>query len=443
MARDRVLPRQSSNQAMFPAAMSCRRKIGLGFLVYLAYALWTIPGFGAPADLERRLKEERQELKELRGQIQDYKKRLEHTKRRERTVVQDLEASDRLLQQKGRELQTHERALKTQADKHADLVKDLQSLTQQLQAREALLHKRLRALYKQGRVAYLPFLLSASDVSDFFRRVHFIMKLAEYDADLVQQHRADIEARERTRRAVQAREEQLVKARTRVEATKAEIEKERLKKNQLLSKIRGEQESYESAMQELEQASTRLIALITKLERQRKEALARQAREQRQRQARPQRPAEPQAPSGEPTVDAQSRFGRLRGRLAWPLSGTLVSTYGKIKHPLFNTYTFNKGIGIGAPAGSDFRVIEGGEVLYADWFKGYGNLLIVDHGDSYYSLYAHASELLVRVGDRVKRQQVVGRTGEGGALNGPALYFEIRHHGKPENPLEWLANYRP
>jgi septal ring factor EnvC (AmiA/AmiB activator) len=110
----------------------------------------------------------------------------------------------------------------------------------------------------------------------------------------------------------------------------------------------------------------------------------------------------------------------------------LVSSYGKVKHPSFNTYTFNKGIGIGASPGSEFRAVETGQVLYAAWFKGYGNLLIVDHGDGYYSLYAHASELFVQVGDRVKRQQIVGRTGEGGSLNGPALYFEIRHQGKPE-----------
>ena len=129
-------------------------------------------------------KEERQELKELKGQIKDYKDRLERTKRRERTVVQDLEESDRLLQQKRRELQIHERNLKLQADKHADLVKDMEELTQQLQAREGLLHTRLRALYKQGRVAYLPFLLSASDITDFFKRVRFTVKLVEYDADL-------------------------------------------------------------------------------------------------------------------------------------------------------------------------------------------------------------------------------------------------------------------
>jgi septal ring factor EnvC (AmiA/AmiB activator) len=142
-------------------------------------------------------------------------------------------------------------------------------------------------------------------------------------------------------------------------------------------------------------------------------------------------------------LDSDSKFAKLRGQLPWPIAGKLISTYGKIKHPTFNTYTFNKGIGIGAAPGSDFRVIETGQVLYADRLKGYGTLLIVDHGDSYYSLYAQASQLAVRVGERVTRSQVVGKTGEGGALNGPALYFEIRHQGKPENPLEWLANNRP
>ena len=199
-------------------------------------------------------------------------------------------------------------------------------------------------------------------------------------------------------------------------------------------------------MQELEESSKRLMALITKLERERKRALAQQAQAERRRQQQaraPPRPVERQPLPPSATIDGDSKFAKLRGQLTWPISGTLVSTYGKIKHPTFNTYTFNKGIGIGASPGSEFRVIEAGQVLYADRFKGYGNLLIVDHGDSYYSLYAYASELLVQVGDRVKRQQVVGRTGEGGSLNGPALYFEIRHQGKPENPLEWLANHRP
>lgn len=424
-------------------------RMWVGFIV-LGCILWTTDSRGAPASLDQRLKEERQELKELKGQIQDYKGRLERTKRRERTVVQDLEESDRLLQQKRRELQTLERNLKVQAERQASLIKEMEALARQLEAREGLLHTRLRALYKQGRVAYLPFLLSASDITDFFRRVRFTVKLVEYDADLVQQHRTGLDTLERTRRSVKARAEQLQKARLQVTAKQEEIEQEQLKKNKLLSKIRDEQGTYSSAMQELEDSSKRLMALINTLERQRKQALAREARErrlrqqqQRQQQSRTSLTPNTAAPPAQRYFDGNSKFGRLRGQLTWPLSGKLVSTYGKMKHPTFNTYTFNKGIGIGASPGSEFRVIEAGQVLYADAFKGYGNLLIVDHGDGYYSLYAQASELLVQVGDRVKRQQIVGRTGDGGSLQSPALHFEIRHQGKPENPLEWLANNRP
>jgi murein hydrolase activator len=431
----------------------CRagRRVALGLFVMAPawFLWWTMLSVGAPANLDQRLKDERQELKELKGQLKDYKDRLEHTKRRERTVVQDLEESDRLLQQKRRELQGYERNLKLQAEKHTDLVKEMEELTGQLHAREGLLNIRLRALYKQGRVAYLPFLLSASDITDFFRRVRFTVKLVEYDANLVQEHRTNIAALERTRRSVKARAEQLQKTRVQVTAKQEEIEQARLKKNTLLTKIRDEQGTYESAMQELEEASKRLMALINKLEQQRKQALAQEARERRLRQQQQRQHARTLPAPGTlaPPIgryfDGDSKFAKLRGQLGWPISGKLISTYGKIKHPTFNTYTFNKGIGIGASPGSEFRVIEAGQVLYADWFKGYGNLLIVDHGDSYYSLYAQASELLVQVGDRVKRNQVVGRTGEGGSLNAPALYFEIRHQGKPENPLEWLANYRP
>jgi murein hydrolase activator len=412
-------------------------------------ALWCLvsilPSAGAPADLDQRLKEERQELRQLQGQIKGYKDRLERTKRREHTVLQEIEERDQLLQQKRRELHTHERNLTLQADRHAALVTHMEDLTQQLHAREGYLHARLRALYKQGRVAYLPFLLSAADITDFFRRVRFTMKLVEHDAQLVQQHRANLQALDQTRRAVKAREDQLQKARVQVAAKKEEVEREQLKKTQLLTKIRQEQGTYEGAMQELEEASKRLLALIAKLEEQRKRALAQEAQQRRQRQQQARATPTPgtPAPLAERDLDGDGKFAKLRGQLAWPITGQLVSTYGKIKHPAFNTYTFNKGIGIGAAPGSAFRVIEAGQVLYADWFKGYGNLLIVDHGDSYYSLYAQASQLLVQVGDRVKRNQVVGRTGEGGSLNGPALYFEIRHQGKPENPLEWLANHRP
>ncbi len=261
-----------------------RLVIGLFAMTPMWFLAWTLHSVAAPGELDQRLKEERQELKEVKDQLKGYKSRLDQTKRRERNVVQALEESDRLLQQKRRELQVNERNLKLQADKHADLVKQMDELTLQLQARQGYLHTRLRALYKQGRAAYLPFLLSASDLTDFFMRVRYTVKLVEYDADLLHQQRHNLDALERTRRAVKGRADQLQKARVQVTAKQGEIGQEQSKKNQLLTKIRDEQGAYESAMQELEESSKRLTALITKLERERKRILAQQAQAERRRQ---------------------------------------------------------------------------------------------------------------------------------------------------------------
>ena len=115
-------------------------------------------------------------------------------------------------------------------------------------------------------------------------------------------------------------------------------------------------------MQELEESSKRLMALIDKLERERKRVLAQQAQAERRRQqqARATPTRGTPLPPAERYLDGDSKFAKLRGQLAWPLAGKLVATYGKIKHPTFNTYTFNKGISIGASPGSDFRAIGSG-----------------------------------------------------------------------------------
>ena len=89
--------------------------------------------------------------------------------------------------------------------------------------------------------------------------------------------------------------------------------------------------------------------------------------------------------------------------------------------------------------GSPIISVADGEIVYSDYFMGYGNLIIVDHGDSYYTVYAHAQTLLKRVGDRVKANEKIGTVGDTGSLKGPTLYFEIRHHGNTADPELWLA----
>lgn len=121
-----------------------------------------------------------------------------------------------------------------------------------------------------------------------------------------------------------------------------------------------------------------------------------------------------------------------------PVKGKIISFFGPFKNKKFNVINFQSGIKIKSDRGEPIRAVSDGHVLYASWFKGYGNMIIIDHGDSYYTVYAHAEELFTTKGTRVETGQVVATVGDSGSMIGPNLHFEIRHHGKPIDPLKWI-----
>ncbi len=128
-----------------------------------------------------------------------------------------------------------------------------------------------------------------------------------------------------------------------------------------------------------------------------------------------------------------------KGKLPWPLEGRVITAFGFEKHPDFDTVVMNKGVEISP--GQDKSLIlsiHAGKVVYADYFQGYGNLLIIDHGMTYYTLYGHCSEFLAAVGDMVRAGQPVAVVGDTGSLKGECLYFELRYKTKALDPLQWL-----
>jgi len=131
-------------------------------------------------------------------------------------------------------------------------------------------------------------------------------------------------------------------------------------------------------------------------------------------------------------------FAKVKGRLAWPNNGEVVSLFGRQKHPKFNTYVFRKGIEIETSKEENVRAVHEGSVIYADSFKGYGMMVIMDHGENFYSVYAHLGRLLVSVGEKATKNRTIGTVGETGLSEGNRLYFEMRHEGEPIDPLTWL-----
>jgi septal ring factor EnvC (AmiA/AmiB activator) len=129
----------------------------------------------------------------------------------------------------------------------------------------------------------------------------------------------------------------------------------------------------------------------------------------------------------------------LKGGLKPPVSGKIIVDFGRNRNDRFNTYTLSRGITIQSAEGTPVKSVYRGKVLFADWFRGYGRIIILDHGGGYYTLYGHLSALHVEVGREIEADEVIGLAGDSGSLEGPALYFEIRYHGKPVDPKPWLA----
>ena len=141
----------------------------------------------------------------------------------------------------------------------------------------------------------------------------------------------------------------------------------------------------------------------------------------------------------EAAAPARASLVARKGRMPFPVQGLIEVGFGKVLNPRFNTVTFQKGLDIRAPLGSPVAAVGAGKVVHAGPFRGYGNLVIIDHGEGYHSLYAHLEELSKGVGDEVKEGDRLGTVGETGSLKGAYLYFEIREKGKPVDPKSWLA----
>jgi septal ring factor EnvC (AmiA/AmiB activator) len=115
--------------------------------------------------------------------------------------------------------------------------------------------------------------------------------------------------------------------------------------------------------------------------------------------------------------------------------------YGKVEHPKFHTITFNNGIEIEARLGTEVRSVYKGRVAYSGWFRGYGKVVIIDHGNGYYTLFARLSKIVRDVDSIVEKGDVIALVGDTGLVKGPHLYFEVRQKGMPLDPLNWLAAY--
>ena len=364
-----------------------------------------------PDAASKKLAQEKQDLNRLRQKIEQQRKKSREAAKRENSILETLEEVDYQRTLKKKELTVVNLQLVERDQEIERLDRDLLALRREMDAKEGLVREPVRVLCQEGRFNSLKVLFSSRDYYDFLKRYYYLTWISNKEGELLQSYQSAATRMEPKETALRKARAELLEYKTEITRKLSEIQTEKRKKDRLLASIRDEKSTHERTIRELEDSAVKLKGLIKKLEEQR---AARR---------------EPETTAG---------FSLQRGHLDWPTRGRVVTFFGRQKHPKFDAYVYRKGIEIQAGQGSPIRSVYGGSVVYADWFRGYGLLVIIDHGKNYFSLYAHAAKLLVSAGDRVAVRQVIGEIGDTGLTSDNSLYFEIRRGADPLDPLTWL-----
>ncbi|MEK6618490.1 MAG: peptidoglycan DD-metalloendopeptidase family protein [Nitrospirota bacterium] len=367
--------------------------------------------------ISQNIERERQTLEKLKDEIQEKKKQADEAEKKKESVLQAMQELDDRLVSSRQERQEINWRLKQKDHEVEHINTQLAALRTRVAERRNSILARLRVLYMEGRFGYLKALLAANKYADFQRRFEYLSAVSKREYDLIETHRADMERLVKVERQRAAAREEMLVFKHNTEKKLGEIQDLKRRKHVFLARVIEEKESYDRAVEELERSAARVDTLLKELEQRRKTAAA-----------RPKRGSVGSLP--------------FKGGLPWPADGDVVSFFGRQKHPNFETYIQRKGIEIRTDEGSAIRAIMSGTVEYADWLKGYGLVLILDHTNGFFSLYAHASQLLSKVGEHVQAGQVIGETGDTGMTGENMLYFELREGAEPVDPLAWLAKRR-
>lgn len=368
------------------------------------------------AALERQLKESEASRTAAADQLRDTEKAISVAARKLRALGEDL-ADART------ELATHERELKR--------------LEAQTAARQAQLARLLRYQFRPQEADALSILLAGGDPNATARDRYFLTLLSRAKADLIADLRHDAAETKRLASLVQQRGEKLAELARHEEAERANLRQRQQERQTVLTKISGQIKAQRKEIETLRQNEQRLGNLIA--------ALAKKAAQTRStRPAKPEkspRAGMPPPAQTAPTIRADPTgvsgdFARLRGRLIQPVRGTVSGRFGARRD---DGQSIWKGLFIRAADGADVRAVAAGVVVFADWLRGYGNLLIIDHDDDFLSVYGNNQTLLADVGQKVGAGKAVATVGASGGQAESGLYFELRHRGQAFDPGKWLG----
>lgn len=349
---------------------------------------------------------EQKKLRELQEKISANKKKLQETKIKEQNALSKLVVTKSQLKQTTRDLYRANTKIAINEGEISKLTSNINVTKQRLDVRGDALKKRLREIYKNSSVNYLELLFSSSSMSDFINRSYFFSKIVGRDAQLIQGISEDYNIIKTEKTQLVNVTNQVKELATEIKEKKKEIAAKAEEVKQIYASLKERREAYERQIAEMERSSNELERIIL-------------------------------AKIAERTKTKIQIVGST-GSIDWPLRGRITSVYGRRKSPFSRGWHMHTGLDIAAPYGETIRAADGGEVISAGWWGGYGKAVVIDHGKKISTVYGHMSRIYVQSGNSVKKGQIIGLVGSTGYSTGPHLHFEVRVNGKHQNPNKYL-----
>lgn len=381
-----------------------RDRFGSALLMILLLAGSLLPAGSVFGQANPR--EARARLDSLATDIQALQGKLKSTQAARGDAQEDLEAVETAIGD------THKRLDQLQAERRqldvevAKLQQRRQTLDAERDRQRQALAKQFDALYRLGKTPQLKLLLNQDDPAEVDRLQHYLNALSSARQQRLDQLHALNTELDDNLAAIDQRRERLDDVHAELETQRQRLASSLDERKALVAKLDARYGSEQSRLEDLNQDRAHVERLLDQMQNE---------------LANLKKPP--------PSTDIQ----RTRGDLPWPVQGSMLSSYGS------GDGVNRNGILIGAPAGTPVKAVHSGRVVFANWMRGFGNLLILDHGDGILTLYAHLQQIDVDPGQSVDNGQTIGAVGNTGGQSRPALYFEVRQHGDPINPNGWIA----
>lgn len=387
------------------------------------------------ASIDKQIKSQQQSQSDMKKKIQKYNAIAREKSKQSKSLLgqlsrlkQDADASQAKMDNLEKENQKLQNSV-------GALNKKIKSVRDSMVVIINTLRARVLDIYKYTpEENSLSLIMTSTDPHDAVNTAYMLRCFARQDQEMIEElMRRDIELKE-ARLKLERNKSQIQKQTEELKKQRAEYDSTIKKTDSLLKNVQSEQRKAEAAAKELEAAQRAVGNKINSLMKQKKTAAAKKT----QTQTKTNTNTKTETNSKQRQRDNAPSTPSLVKTLAWPLNGKVTNQYGSRVHPVFKTKVFNSGIDIKAASGTSVKAAGPGEVLYQGWLRGFGQVVIIDHGGDLSTVYAHLGGASVREGSTVKTGTVIGKVGNTGADSEYGLHFEVRKGGAAQNPMNYL-----